>query len=50
MQFQIGEVVRHKATLKTCVVLQLEGEYVRVRTQDDEVRNYYPHELEKEEE
>lgn len=48
MEFKKGDVLQHKATLKRCVVIEAvrEGK-VAVTTEDDEYREYLPHELEK---
>ena len=48
MEFEPGEVIRHKATRKRGVVRELTPDgYVIITTQDDQIRNYMPHELEK---
>jgi len=47
MEFKPGDVLRHKATLKRCVVRELSPDgYVIVTTRDDEVKSYRPEELE----
>ena len=45
-EFKPGDIVRHKATLKRCVVKRIDGEKVLVTTEDDDVKNYYAVELE----
>jgi len=47
MEFKPGDLVRHKATLKRCVVIRIFSDgRVQVRTQDDETKIYFPEELE----
>lgn len=48
IDFQEGDVLRHKATLKTCVVAKkLDRDRVLVTTQDGESKSYFVSELEK---
>jgi hypothetical protein len=50
-RFREGGIVYHKATGKRCVVISIiNSEKVKVRTADDLEREYYPQELETEEE
>lgn len=45
-EFKPGDSCYHKATIKRCVVIKInEDGTVKVRTQDDEERDYYPEEL-----
>lgn len=46
-KFAVGTVCYHLATDKKCVVMSLDLEkgLVKVRTKDDEERDYLPHEL-----
>jgi hypothetical protein len=45
-EFQAGEVYYHKATNKRCVVIKKnEDGTIKVRTSDDEEKNYFPQEL-----
>jgi uncharacterized protein YodC (DUF2158 family) len=47
MDFKPGDVVRHKATWKRCVISSLQGDgVVRVTTEDGEKVNYHVEELE----
>lgn len=47
MDFKQGDVLRHKATHKRCVVRELDPEgYITVTTQDDDIKSYRPDELE----
>lgn len=42
-----GDILRHKATGKRCVVREIDPDgTIIVTTQDDEMRSYKPHELE----
>ena len=44
--FQEGQVVYHKATLKRCVVIKkTENGMIVVRDEDNEQQHYYPQEL-----
>lgn len=49
-KFQEGTVVFHRATGKKCVVISKTDKFVKVRTQDDTERDYFPQELETESE
>ena len=43
-----GDLYYHKATNKRCVVIKINDDgTVKVRTGDDEEKDYYPQELEK---
>ena len=47
MEFKEGDVLRHIATSKVCVVAQIkEDNRVLVTTSDDEKKVYFSHELE----
>lgn len=47
VDFKVGDLVRHKATGKKCVISQINPDgWITVTTQDDDVRNYRPEELE----
>lgn len=47
MNFKVGDLVRHKATGKKCVISSINPDgWITVTTQDDEVRNYKIEELE----
>ena len=47
MNFQEGDILQHKATLKKCVVAKiLEDGDIFVTTEDDKKKAYSPHELE----
>lgn len=46
LDFKPGDIVKHKATLKRCVVKHVDGKRVTVTTQDDKVNVYVPEELE----
>lgn len=47
MDFKPGDILRHKATLKRCVVKEVDSDgTIYVTTQDDETKNYRPEELE----
>lgn len=47
MGFKPGDIVKHKATLKRCVVAEITDDgYVVVTTQDDETKSYRSEELE----
>lgn len=44
--FQIGQVVIHKATLHRCVVIKKNDDgTIKVRDQNNQEQNYYPQEL-----
>lgn len=47
-KFKEGDVVYHKATKKRCVVIEIqqENKTIKVRSEDDIERDYYPQELE----
>ena len=47
MNLIVGDLVRHKATGKRCVISSVNPDgWITVTTQDDEVRNYKVEELE----
>ena len=48
-QFKPGDLVYHKATLKRCVVLNVDDNLVKVRDSDNEEHDYLPIELNPEE-
>lgn len=48
MEFKQGDVVLHKATLKRCVILNVQGEKIKVRDQDNNTHTYESFELEEE--
>ncbi len=44
--FQIGQVVIHKATLHRCVIIKKNDDgTIKVRDQNNQEQNYYPQEL-----
>lgn len=46
-KFKEGDVVYHKATKKRCVVIKMnDNKTIKVRTETDEEKDYYPQELE----
>ncbi len=47
-EFKPGDVVRHKATLKRCVILNIQEEKIKVRDQDNIIHYYESFELEEE--
>lgn len=50
-KFKEGIVVYHKASRKRCVIIKInENQTIKVRTEKDEQKDYYPQELETEEE
>lgn len=51
-KFKEGVVVYHKATKKRCVVIKINSDEktIKVRTETDEEKDYYPQELETEQE
>jgi len=49
MEFQVGDVVRHKATNLKCVIQSIEDGWIIVTTSKDETRSYKPWELVKDE-
>jgi len=49
-KFQPGIICYHKATKHRCVVLKINGEMVTVRDEKNQEQNYYPQELETEDE
>lgn len=50
-KFQVGGVVYHKATKQRCVIIEKNKDgTLKVRTQTDDTKHYYPQELETDEE
>lgn len=46
-KFNIGDVVYHKATKKRYVIIKMnDNKTIKVRTETDEEKDYYPQELE----
>lgn len=45
-QFEVGQVIRHKATLDRCVIIKInENGTIKVRDQNNKEQDYYPQEL-----